>query len=215
MFDLPSTDGGWGAILIDPPWSFSDTGSRLAPEGSVSGYETLPDAAILALPVKEIAAPNAHLYLWTTDAHIELALRCAKRWGFRYVQLIHWLKVDAQGRPMLGGGHYFRHVTESLLFCVRGKAPFPRHDLGALIVAPRQAHSQKPRKIHRLIEQASPSPRLEVFARAPVEGWTVWGAQAEKGIGAEREPAPDFEPALSVHGQFSLFAPPESDLTRD
>jgi N6-adenosine-specific RNA methylase IME4 len=40
-------------------------------------------------------------------------------------------------------------------------------------------HSRKPTQIYDVIEQCSPAPYLELFARAPRPGWTVWGDEAE------------------------------------
>lgn len=43
----------------------------------------------------------------------------------------------------------------------------------------RGAHSAKPVYFHELIEAQYPTlPKIELFARAPREGWTVWGNQA-------------------------------------
>lgn len=36
-------------------------------------------------------------------------------------------------------------------------------------------HSRKPAHYYSLIEQMSPGPYLELFARVPHEGWDSWG----------------------------------------
>jgi N6-adenosine-specific RNA methylase IME4 len=46
-------------------------------------------------------------------------------------------------------------------------------------MAPRLKHSQKPELFRQLIEQVSPGPYLELFARRDVPGWTVWGNEVE------------------------------------
>jgi N6-adenosine-specific RNA methylase IME4 len=207
MRALPRTRNGWGTVYIDPPWRFDDRGSRLAPEGSVSGYHTMSNKEIEAIPIRPIVAEQAHLYCWTTDAHAEVSLRATRRWGFRFVQFIPWLKVDREGKPRKGGGHYFRHVTELCIFATRGKMPTlseQRIDLDALVVAVRRSHSEKPEAMRRLIAEANaPTPRLEIFARKKTPGWTVFGDQADSGI-RRRRPV-EAEPQLSVHGQMPLF----------
>ena len=58
---------------------------------------------------------------------------------------------------------------------IRGKVRAFRSDKKNLFQARRRKHSEKPEEAFILIESASPGPRLELFARRPREGWTVWG----------------------------------------
>lgn len=87
---LPFRLGGFGALVVDPPWHFDDQGGRMR-----LGYSTMTDAEILALPVDTLAPPgrDSHLYLWTTDAHLELALACMRRWGYGFRRTIVWVKT--------------------------------------------------------------------------------------------------------------------------
>jgi N6-adenosine-specific RNA methylase IME4 len=180
---VPSVRGGFGTIIVDPPRSFSDQGSRMATERAVgAGYRGMADEEILALPVDDRAAKNAHLYCWTTDAHLHLALHCIEAWRFRFLQTLVWGKrTSRSGGHRYGGGHYFRHVHELLLFAVRGQAPAARHDLISRFDAVNEGHSRKPGALHAIAEQMGPGPRLEMFARRRVAGWTTWGDQLPKG----------------------------------
>lgn len=176
--ELPTTPGGFGTIVADPPWSFEDKGSRMAPERAAAEglrYSTMPDAWIPALPVARVAAPRAHLYLWTTDAHCDLAFDVVKAWGFRFVQFLEWEKNT------VGGGHYFRHVFELILFATRGDLGVPRHDVDARFRALNRGHSRKPEVLQDVAEIMSPGPRLELFARRPRAGWITWGNQVNGG----------------------------------
>jgi len=47
--------------------------------------------------------------------------------------------------------------------------------LRSWISAPRGRHSEKPAEVRRLIERASPGPRLELFATSAEPGWVSWG----------------------------------------
>jgi hypothetical protein len=79
-------------------------------------------------------------------------------------------------------GFYFRNVTELLLFGMRGKNARtlpPGRSQENLIAAQKREHSRKPDEQYALIEACSPGPRLELFARGPRPGWTVWGNEAE------------------------------------
>jgi N6-adenosine-specific RNA methylase IME4 len=49
-----------------------------------------------------------------------------------------------------------------------------------IIRSQKREHSRKPDERYPLIEGCSPGPRIELFARGPRLGWTVWGNQAEE-----------------------------------
>jgi N6-adenosine-specific RNA methylase IME4 len=44
-----------------------------------------------------------------------------------------------------------------------------------LIATQKREHSRKPDEIYDIIEECSPGPYLELFARFRREGWTQWG----------------------------------------
>jgi N6-adenosine-specific RNA methylase IME4 len=95
---LPVTPGGWPCIIGDPPWPFRDKGSRASPDWrkrTRGSYRTMAVAEIAALPVRQIVAPAAHLYLWTTDAHLldGSALEVIQAWGFTPKHTLSWTKV--------------------------------------------------------------------------------------------------------------------------
>jgi N6-adenosine-specific RNA methylase IME4 len=75
----------------------------------------------------------------------------------------------------MGMGYWTRANTEPCLLATRGKPK--RLDAGVRqgIIAPRQEHSRKPDEIHDRIERLVAGPYLELFARRPRAGWTVWG----------------------------------------
>lgn len=113
---------------------------------------------LLALPVGDRAARDAHLYCWTTDAHLHLALHCVERWGFRFVQGLIWGKrTSRSGSHRYGGGHYFRHVHELILFAVRGQAPAARHDLISRFDAVNSGHSRKPDALRCIVLVTMPA----------------------------------------------------------
>ena len=96
--ELPGVAGGYGCVIADPPWSFTDKGSRAAPDWKrrqQGRYETMGVDAIAALPVREVVAGEAHLYLWTTDAHLldGSALQVARAWGFVPKHTLDWVKM--------------------------------------------------------------------------------------------------------------------------
>jgi MT-A70 len=59
----------FGTILADPPWQFQNKTGKVAPEHKrLNRYATLSLPEIMALPIKEISAETAHLYLWVPNA---------------------------------------------------------------------------------------------------------------------------------------------------
>lgn len=171
---LPFHLGGFGTVLADPPWHFADQAGRMR-----CPYPTMRAEEILALPVDTLGSDRSHLYLWTTDSHLELALACVCRWGFEFKACIVWVKTTSDGqRIRFGGGHYVRKAHELCLFAARQRCPVKRHDAPSVIMAPRQEHSRKPIQFHELAESLSPGPRIELFARRARAGWRVWGNEA-------------------------------------
>ncbi len=169
----PGQSMQYKTILADPPWTY-----RNRPPRGRTPYSTLTTAELVAMgsQIQALAAPNAHLYLWSTHAHLADALAVIEAWGFRYVQALIWFKTQ------MGLGSYFRHYTEPLLFAVRGDLRLLRRDLPSYFVEPRTKHSRKPQAAYRLMEIASLGPRLELFARERREGWAVWGNEVESDV---------------------------------
>jgi len=136
----------------------------------------------MELPVAQIALPQSHLYLWVPNALILEGLEVMKRWGFTYKTNLVWYKVRKDGGPdRRGVGFYFRNVTELVLFGVRGNlrtlAPGRRQE--NIIISQKREHSRKPDELYNIIEQCSPGPYLELFARHYRPGWTQWGDELD------------------------------------
>lgn len=173
----------YGAILIDPPWRFSNSTGKVAPEHRrLHRYRTMSFQEIAALPVGDLGRSQSHLYLWTPNALLHEALTIMKAWGFVYKTNIIWFKVRKDGGPDgRGVGFYFRNVTEMLLFGTKGKLRTlqPGRRQVNIYISRKQEHSKKPDGIYDIIQQCSPGPYLELFGRSRVPGWTQWGDQID------------------------------------
>jgi N6-adenosine-specific RNA methylase IME4 len=173
----------FGTILADPPWQFQNRTGKIAPEHQrLNRYGTLNLEEIMALPVADVAASPAHLYLWVPNALLPEGLIVMKAWGFDYKSNIVWHKIRKDGgSDGRGVGFYFRNVTELCLFGIRGKnartGPAGRRQVNLLGTRKRE-HSRKPDEMYNLIEVCSPSQRLEMFARGCRPNWVAWGNQA-------------------------------------
>jgi len=179
---LPEVLGGFKTVLADPPWRFTNRTGKVAPEHRrLDRYSTMTLAAIKDIEVADAAAKNAHLYLWVPNALLPDGLAVMEAWGFRYVSNVVWAKRRKDGGPDgRGVGFYFRNVTEILLFGVRGsmRTLAPARRQVNMIETRKREHSRKPDEQYELIEACSPGPHLELFARHPRKGWTVWGDES-------------------------------------
>jgi N6-adenosine-specific RNA methylase IME4 len=162
-------------IYADPPWcyEFSMTSSRAIE----NHYPTMTLEQICALPVSELAAPNAVLFLWVPPAKMAEAIEIIRAWGFIYRTGSVWVKPD------IGAGHYFRQQHEHLLLATRGDMPTPHtgHRPSSVFEAPRREHSRKPVKAYEIIERMYPElPKIELFARQTRPGWEAWGNEVPR-----------------------------------
>jgi len=160
----------YAVILADPPWRYEYSAS--VARDIENQYPTMTLDEICAVPVGDIANEDAVLFLWATSPKLEESLRVMREWGFEYRTCMVWVK------DKIGMGYYARQRHELLLIGKRGEPPMPEPSArpDSVIEAVRVGHSLKPRVVHDVIERMYPEfPRVELFARVPVDGWAVWG----------------------------------------
>lgn len=177
-------EGLFRTFVADPPWDYGNTSTRNAAK---KHYATMSIEELCALDVvRDHAADEAHLYLWTTSSHLPEAFRVMEAWGFEYKTYLVWIK------PQIGMGNYFRVGTELALFGTRGGMRTLRRDVRNHFEISRSKHSAKPPMFHDLVATCSPGPFMELFSRCDAEqtldglcqcskcrlGWTVWGNQS-------------------------------------
>jgi N6-adenosine-specific RNA methylase IME4 len=141
-------------------------------------YQTMPLDEIKALSIP--AADDCLLFMWTTNPFLAdgSAAAVVRAWGFKPKTVLTWAKVQADGTtPSMKTGHWFRSASEHIIFAVRGgvRRPLDFPALPTWRPAPRLPHSVKPDLFYEWIEQASPGPYLELFARRTRRRWTSWG----------------------------------------
>jgi N6-adenosine-specific RNA methylase IME4 len=161
----------FGCIYADPPWRYGNQGTRAA---TGNHYNGMTVDEIADLPIRDIAAENAHLHLWTTNAFLFESMQIIESWGFTYKSCFVWVK------PNIGLGNYWRVAHEFMLFGVRGDCPFKSRSERSWAEYPRTIHSAKPEEVREKIEAVSNGPFLELFGRRAIAGWTVWGNQIHR-----------------------------------
>lgn len=171
-------------ILADPAWRYKNRTPRGAAENH---YATMTVERICRIPVAQIAAPDAALFLWATWPLLPDALRVIEAWGFVYKTCAFaWVKTTKAGNPAMGLGKWTRGNTEPCLLATRGRPE--RIDMGVpqvildetfteeTLFAPRAEHSAKPPEARdRIVRLLGDRPRLELFAREHTPGWAAWG----------------------------------------
>lgn len=138
-------------------------------------YPTMTIEELCALPVGDLAADDAVLFVWTTVPQERNTHRMIEAWGFTYVSQWCWDK------EVQGTGHWAFNEHEPLLIATRGNfpAPVPGTQPRSVHHETKTDHSVKPAWFAEQIERIWPKlPKIELFARAPREGWAAWGNQA-------------------------------------
>lgn len=187
--------GRYGVLYADPPWRFRTRSPKgKGAKSPEAHYRTEDVTALGRLPVPQVAAAGAWLFLWTTfpmlaagDCH-----ELVRAWSD---PLNPWLGVTGgawakrprnwRGDPdkwQFGPGYLFRSAAEVLVVFRRGDPPaWTSSSERNLWVAPIREHSRKPDQVREMIDRAvAPCPRLEMFARTAPAGWDAWGDQVER-----------------------------------
>ena len=166
----------YGVIYADlerefEPWS-AETGMDRTPENRET---TTPVEEIMALQLRDIAAPDSVLFLWVASPRLADGLRVMHAWGFTYVTDFVWTK------DKIGPGCWNHNKHEHLLVGKRGHPPTPAtsDQWDSVIDASCGRHGEKPAAVYELIESYFPNlPKIELSARAARPGWECWSNDA-------------------------------------
>jgi len=96
-------------IVADLPWEYNQWRSTTPPAYPAMGLDD-----IRALPVRDLAAPDAHLYCWAVLPLMAEAFDIVRAWGFKPSTMLTWCK------PGVGLGGGFRGNTEHLIVARSG-----------------------------------------------------------------------------------------------
>jgi N6-adenosine-specific RNA methylase IME4 len=174
----------FSVIYADPPWEFKVYSGKGKSRSAERHYDCSSLEAIKALPVKDLAAPDAALFLWAVWPELTGALEVIKAWGFEYKTIgLLWVKSSPNAEQIgldgaglhWGMGYWTRANTEPCLFATRGNPQRLDKGVHQVIIAPVGEHSAKPPDARRQITRLIVGPYLELFARQAADGWTSWG----------------------------------------
>ncbi len=169
-------------IVADPPWPYDDGWpgwGMTREERRALPYPAMTLDEIRALPVATLAEPEAYLFLWTTTRYLGDALQVLHSWHFTYRQTIVWCKEPMGQGPggMFATNLEFILIAQRIGPCshARGKRTNGVRIATSWFNWSRREHSAKPEAFIDLVEQVSPGPYVELFARRQRLGWDTWG----------------------------------------
>ncbi len=183
-------------IYVDPPWQFKAWSHRGEGRGAVQHYPCMGQDEIKSLPVPELCAEDAVLFLWVVQPMLPEALQLIDAWGFEYRTVAFvWIKVskffshfqnemfnDEGVDAKMGLGYHTRSETEQCWLAIRGKGYKKKsHAVRQIIYEGLRDHSRKPDQAIERIEQLTGDiPRIELFARQRRNGWDAWGNESQE-----------------------------------
>lgn len=178
-------------IAADPPWAFKSNSAAKPGRNAMRHYSCMSLEDIAALPVADIAADDAALFLWITGPFMAIGahLPIMKAWGFVPSGMgFVWIKLNPKAPQLFfveqdlatGGGFTTRKNAEFCLIGKRGRNVRRSASVHEVIVEPRRQHSRKPEKFYQRVQQYSDGPYLELFGRQSRLGWDVLGNEAAK-----------------------------------
>jgi N6-adenosine-specific RNA methylase IME4/ParB-like chromosome segregation protein Spo0J len=170
---VKATDGVYDVIVVDPPWDMHKIELDALPEQVEYEYPTMTEAELSELRIP--AADDCHLWLWTTQRFLPVAMRLLEKWEFKYVCTFVWHKNDGFQPFELP-----KYNCEFVLYAKKGTPLFV--DTKAFFTcfeAPRGRHSEKPEAFYEVVRRVTAGRRLDMFSRRKIEGFDAWGNEVE------------------------------------
>jgi N6-adenosine-specific RNA methylase IME4 len=167
-------------IYADPPWRFVAYSEKGEGRSATAHYNCMTFDEMSRLPVAQLAADDAVLFLWTTDPFLPKGIELASCWGFTYKTVaFYWAKLNktangdsfSEADFFTGLGYWTRANLEPCLLATRGQPKRLSKRVKKLLISPRREHSRKPIEIYERIEELVEGPYVELFARSSRDGW--------------------------------------------
>lgn len=161
--------GEYRTIVIDPPWQIEKIPREVRPNQHGFDYPTMSVEEIgdIKLPL----APDAFVFLWTTQKYLHDAFHILERWEVNYRFTMVWHK-----RGGIQPYNYAQSNVEFILVGAKGNPLFiDLKSFKAGFEAPRGKHSVKPEAFYDTVRRVTAEPRLDMFSRRKIDGFDVWG----------------------------------------
>jgi N6-adenosine-specific RNA methylase IME4 len=171
--------GKFETIVIDPPWPVKKIELDARPDNKVVlDYPTMDESELRAFGdnVKAMATDDCHLFMWTTQRFLPLAMELVAVYGFKCVLTMVWHKpggVQPFGLPQFN--------CEFVVYARKGTPKFiDTKGFNCCFNAPRREHSRKPDEFYDIVSLVTKSPRIDVFSREHREGFEQFGNETDK-----------------------------------
>lgn len=196
----PLPDEKFGVISIDIPWHFrsrAPTQNHHISRSPQRHYPTMDLEHAEALPIKQLAKPDAHIFMWITGPLMVQGVhnRLFRAWGVRPSSTAFvWIKTKSKFNMVqlektalhendlhLSTGFTTRQNAEFVLLGRIGSPARARADIRQVIIAPVAEHSRKPDEFFRRAQHYGHGPYLDMFAGGERPGWTAFGWSHREG----------------------------------
>lgn len=174
---IPFPDKKYKILYSDPGWSYNDK-CHAGQRGAEYKYRCSSVKEICSLPVQDICDDDCALFLWVTMPQLPNAFKVMESWGFIYKTCAFtWIKKNKKSDSLFWGmGHSTRSNAELCLLGIKGKMKRISASVHSVIMSPVRRHSEKPDEVRdRIVQLYGDLPRIELFGRKQVPGWSVWG----------------------------------------
>ncbi len=185
MDEHPAALTRFDVAIIDPPWPIEKLDRDVRPNQAEVDYATMDADALRAFAdeeVRAIAGDACHLFMWTTQKFLPLALELVERAGFTYCVTMVWHKSG--GFQPVGLPQY---NCEFVVYARKGAPAFvDTEDFPCCFGGQRREHSRRPVEFFHLIRRVTAGRCIDMCAREPREGFDLWGdetAMAARGHG--------------------------------
>ena len=182
--DDPAT-GVFDLVVVDPPWT--NRSVRRSQNYATSEDQIDDPFDAIEFIFEEHVATGGVVAVWITNKELirRKVVQKLYQHGFEFSEEWVWLKVTAEGEPILPLEGFWRHPYEiCLIFRYRrnpGNLSSP--PTRRILVASPDLHSRKP-SLKQLTKLFFPELQLkwclEIFARNLTAGWVSWGKEALK-----------------------------------
>ena len=176
--------GRFKTVVIDPPWPVSveraQSDKLIIGNGRnpavhqrvVVPYSTMSLEDIANLSVEFILDKDAFLFCWTTRKFLPDSFAIIDGWGCKYRFTMVWHKSKGTFIPQFPILN-----AEFIIVGVKGNPRFlttKSFDV-ANCWPSKEPHSSKPEEFYDLLRRVTPEPRLDIFGRRRIAGFSSWG----------------------------------------
>ena len=175
-------EGKFATIVCDPPWPLEKIRMEVNSDEPEMDYETWTEEELpqrlreLGRFIDSKAADKCILWFWTTVKFQRAAEDAVEQWGWNRLPSGIWHKTTGMQPVGLPKWNY-----EVVVIARRGGAEFlTTQDFPLCFNGTSREHSRKPAEFYDRVRRVSPAPRLDMFSRAPIEGFERHGNEIDR-----------------------------------